>query len=109
MSASALISGRLQRDPERKVAKSGKPFVTAVLREGDGEAVNWWNVLTFSESAADELMALKAGDALAVSGSFRTEIYNSKGGEQRISFTLFADRIITAKRQKREQAGAEKP
>ena len=101
MSATVLISGKIQRDPERKVSKGGKPFVTATLREGDGEAVSWWNVLAFADNAIEELSRLKAGDALAASGSFKAELYE-KNGAQRISYTVFADRIISARRQKRE-------
>jgi hypothetical protein len=45
MSATALISGRLWRRPERKTSKAGKPFVTATIREGNGDGVTWWKVL----------------------------------------------------------------
>ena len=104
MSASALVSGKLQRDPERKTSKAGKPFVTATLREGDGDNVNWWTVLTFAEVAIDELLTLKAGDGMAASGSFKAEVYE-KNGERRVSFSLFADRVISARKQKRERQG----
>ena len=112
MSASALVSGRLQRDPERKMSKAGKPFVSATIRDGEGEAVNWWNVLSFSETANEELLSLKAGDSVAVTGQFKAEVYE-KGDTRRVSFTLFVDRLITAKKQKRErpalQAQSEMP
>lgn len=101
MSATALISGKLQRDPERKMSKAGKPFSTATLREGDGDAVTWWTVLAFAEDAIEELSRLKAGDGMAATGPFKAETYE-KNGEKRVSFTLFADRVISAKKQKRE-------
>ena len=103
MSATVLISGKLLRDPVRKMSKAEKPFVTATLREGDGEAVTWWTVLAFAEEAIEELARLKAGDALAVSGSFKAEIYE-KVETRRVSFTLFADRIISARKRKRSRA-----
>ncbi len=103
MTASALVSGKLVRDPEQKTSKGGKTFVTATLREGDGEAVTWWNILSFSDTANEEMLSLRAGDGIAASGSFKAELY-AKNGTQRISFTLFADRIISAKREKRERS-----
>ena len=107
MSATVLVSERLLRDPERKTSKAGKPFATAVLREGDGDAVTWWNLLCFSESGCEELMSLHAGDGVAASGSFKAELYE-KAGAQRLSFTVVVDRIISARRQKRERAAAQR-
>ena len=102
MSATALVSGKLSRDPQRKVSKSNKQFVSALLKEGEGDTTTWWNLLAFNESAIEELSSLKAGDALAASGSFKAEIFE-KGEVRRVSFTLFVDKVITAKRQKRER------
>jgi single-stranded DNA-binding protein len=103
MSAFALISGKLFRDPERKTSKAGKPYAMATIKDGQGEAANWWRVFAFGDEAADELLGLRSGDAVAVSGSFKADIYD-KGGTSRISLSVVADRIISAKKQKREQA-----
>lgn len=102
MTATALVSGRLQRDPERKVSKAGKPYVAATIREGDGETVTWWSVLCFSESAGAELMEMRAGEGVAASGSFRVEPF-LKDGETKLAFTLFADGVLSARRRKREK------
>jgi single-stranded DNA-binding protein len=99
MSASALLSGALHKAPERRTSKGGKAYVSATMREGSGDAVTWWKILCFSETAAEELLALADGDAVAVSGAFKVEIYE-KNGEQRLSHTVFVDRVITAHRQK---------
>lgn len=108
MSATILVSGKLVRDPTQKTSKAGKPFVSALLKEGDGEATTWWSILTFSETAIDEMLTLKAGDGMAASGSFKAELYE-RNGTQRISFTIFADRVISAKRQKRERPARQNP
>jgi single-stranded DNA-binding protein len=102
MSATALISGRLWRSPERKTSKAGKPFVTATIREGNGDAVTWWKILCFSESGCEELLRLGDGDSVAVSGDFKVETFE-KGGELRLSHTIFAERVISARRQKRQR------
>jgi hypothetical protein len=102
MSATALISGRLWRSPERKTSKAGKQFVTATIREGNGDAVTWWKILCFSESGCEELLQLGDGDGAAVSGDFKVETFE-KGGELRLSHTIFAERVISARRQKRQR------
>ncbi len=102
MSATALISGKLWREPEAKVSRAGKRYGSATVRVGDGDDATWWKILAFSESAAEELLQLHDGDGVAASGSFQVEPFE-RGGELRVSFTLFADRLISAKRQKRER------
>jgi hypothetical protein len=102
MSARALISGRLWREPERKVSSAGRTYATATIRVGNGDDAQWWKVLTFSEMAAEELLALHGGDAVSASGEFKVEIYD-KGSGPRPGFTLFADRVLSAKRAKNER------
>jgi hypothetical protein len=51
MTGYALVTGALFREPERRMSKAGKPFVTATIKAMDGEAIQWWNVVAFSESA----------------------------------------------------------
>jgi hypothetical protein len=80
MIAFALVTGSLWKPPEQKTSKAGKPFVTATIRAKDGEALQWWRVTVFSESAQAEIMRLAEGDSLAVQGSFRAELYTPDGG-----------------------------
>jgi hypothetical protein len=101
MSARALISGRIWRDPEHRVSSAGKSFGSASLRVGNGNAVIWWKVLTFSESGIEELLSLRDGDALSASGEFKAEAYD-RGAGPKVGFTLFADRIISARRAKKQ-------
>jgi hypothetical protein len=96
MSVFVLISGALFRAPEQRIAKSGKPFWSATIRVKDGDASQWWKLLVFSESAGTELMRLGDGDALSAQGTLRAETYQ-KDGDTRISFTLFADRVLPLK------------
>jgi single-stranded DNA-binding protein len=103
MTARALISGRIWRDPERKVSGAGKRFANATLRVGNGDDTTWWKLLAFNETAIEELLSLKDGDAVSATGEFKVELYD-KGGSTRIGFTIFADRVLSAKRQKREKA-----
>jgi len=102
MSARALISGRLWKNPERRISGAGKPFGSASVRVGNGDAAVWWKVLAFAEDVLEELLSLHDGDAVAVTGEFKAETYDGRDGP-RISYTLFCDRLISAKRRKREE------
>jgi hypothetical protein len=103
MSATVLVSGKLWRDPERKTTKTGRPYTSAALRDGQGDDAVWWKLLAFNEAAAEEPLRLRDGDGLAASGSFKAEIYD-RGSGPRIGFTVFVDHLISAKRKKREKA-----
>jgi hypothetical protein len=102
MTATVLVSGRLWRDPESKVTKAGKPYATGTIRDIAGNETFWWKLLCFSESGIEELLSLRDGDGIAASGSFKAEPFEGKDGP-RVGFTIFADRVISAKKQKRER------
>ena len=93
MSSYALVTGTLFLAPEQRISKNGKPFVTATLKSKDGEAVQWWKVVAFSESALSELLRLGDGDAVACQGPLKVETYE-KGGETKLSLSLVADHVL---------------
>jgi single-stranded DNA-binding protein len=93
MTALAVVAGQLWRAPEQRTSsKSGKSFATAIVREGAGDAVTWCSVVAFAKNA-NELMQLKDGDVVSVSGPFTVGIYAKDGGPPRISLRIVADRI----------------
>jgi single-stranded DNA-binding protein len=94
MTAFALANGALFKAPEQPTSKTGRPFVTATIRAKDGDASQFWRITAFSESAQAELMRLGEGDALAVQGSFRAELYTPEGGETRVSLSIIADHVL---------------
>ena len=97
MSAHALVSGVLFRQPESRTSKNGKPFVTATLKVKAGaDFIDWWKILVFSESLGAELMALRDGDALSAQGALKVENYE-RNGETKLSLTVFADAILALK------------
>jgi hypothetical protein len=100
MTASVLIHGEIFRAPERKTSQAGKNFVRATIRVGDGDAVEWWSVLAFSETICDEVMELHAGERLAVQGQLKLELYQGK-----ISRTVFASQVLPLcpKRRKKDK------
>ena len=99
MTAFALISGRVFRDPERKISKAGKPFVAAKLREGAGDSDVWWSVVAFADNVREELSRLRA---IAVSGPFTVSTYE-RHGEIRLNHSIIAERLISAHRQRKRR------
>jgi single-stranded DNA-binding protein len=108
MTSYALVTGTLFRPPEQRTSKSGKAFVTATLKSKDGESVQWWKVVAFSESARSELMGLGDGDAVACQGPLKVETYE-RDGETKLSLSLVADRVLALHQpSKQREPGSEK-
>jgi hypothetical protein len=91
MTAYALITGTIFRNPVQKVSKAGKPYTVCTVKAGadDSASSDFWSVLCFSESAQLELLRLEAGDAVSVRGKMKLEIF-----EARISRSIFADAAL---------------
>ena len=103
MTATAMVSGKLAKPPERKVSKAGKPYAVASVRVGGGDAVMWWKVMAFEDDEVERLMELGEGETVAASGSFNAETYTSKrDGQTKIAFTLLADALLGPRKRKRE-------
>ena len=79
-----LIGGKLHGKAARRVGQSGKAFVTAKVRTpttaGDSLFVN---VITFSESVGDALLALDDGDSVTLSGALTPKVWTPQNGEPR--------------------------
>ena len=89
--------------PELKTAKTGKPYVTATIKVAADNAVDFWSVLAFSESAQAELSRLGEGDKISAQGSFKVEPYTARDGQTRINRTLFADHVLALRQPPRER------
>ena len=85
-----MISGKLQAQPSEKLAKTGKPSVTAKVRVHAGEADVFVNVMAFSESACTALLALDSGDAVALAGSLTPNAWTDLEGVVRPALDLVA-------------------
>lgn len=92
----ALILAKLHGRPEQRTGKSGRPFVTCKARAAvaDGEAV-FINVVAFSESTCTALLALDAGDAVALAGTLKAGAWIDRDGNARPSLDLVAAQVLT--------------
>ena len=104
MTAFALVTGTLFREPKRKVSKAGKAYAAATLKvvaAADGSA-DFWSVLAFGQMQ-DEMLRLGAGDKLSAQGAFKVEPYVARDGATKISRTLFADALVALRPTPRER------
>jgi single-stranded DNA-binding protein len=112
MTSFALISGSLFKAPERKVSKNGNAFATATIKmRADDNKSEFWRLVTFSETAVEELMRLGEGDNLSAQGQMKAELYQPEGKEPRVSLSIIADTVqpLRAQRKRQQQDGDNKP
>jgi hypothetical protein len=102
MSARAIVSGTLFKAPVSKTSKAGKPYAFATIREGIGDAARWWKVFVFGDDAIAEVLRLGDGDPLAVGGEFDCQAYKTEAGDDRLSWSIMVDGVLTARKRKRE-------
>ncbi len=99
----ALIAGKLYQRAEERTSRGGQPFVTAKVRTAVGEADSLFvNVVAFSESAGAALLALEAGDSLALAGTLKPSAWIDRDGNARPSLDLVAAQVLTLYGLKRE-------
>jgi single-stranded DNA-binding protein len=72
----------------------------------DGQTVNAWQFIratAFSETAQSELLLLLEGDALAVTGPLKAELYTAQNGETKIALSIIADKVLPLKKPSKER------
>lgn len=100
----ALVSGKLQGQPEQRSAKTGRAYVQARMRVCAGaEEVHFVRVTAFSESACAALLALGDGDALAVAGTLKPGAWVDRDGNAKPNLDLVAAQVLTAYHLKRRR------
>jgi hypothetical protein len=110
MSARAIVSGALFREPVTKKSKSGNAYVLATVREGTGETARWWKAFIFAAAAIEDISRLADGDPVSLVGEIDAQIYTPAGGESRLSWSIRADAILSARPKPREATSkADKP
>ena len=110
----ALISGKLHAHPEQRTSKTGKTYATAKMTAagGDGQSL-FVNCIAFDEASVEALLALVAGDSLAVAGSITPKVWTDRDGQHRPALDMVVARVLTAyhvthKRRAMQQSAAPK-
>jgi single-stranded DNA-binding protein len=92
-----LVSGRMSGVAEMREGKNATQFAVAKVRAegGDGQTVVV-NVIAFSPTACDALLALEDGDAVSLAGSLSPKVWSDKQGNAKPALDLVASRVISA-------------
>jgi single-stranded DNA-binding protein len=109
MTTRVHVSGTLFHAPESRTLKAGRAnatATTAILKAKDGNYTQYWRIAAFSEPVQAELMRLTAGDAVAVEGALKAELYD-RNGETDLSFGVIAEHVLPLRQpgQKRKKEG----
>jgi single-stranded DNA-binding protein len=80
MTITALITGRLIADPERRTSASGKDFATARLAAGTDDDSVLCSVIAFGH-IGEQLAALAKGDSLALVGRTKPKAWVDREGQ----------------------------
>jgi single-stranded DNA-binding protein len=92
----ALIAGRIHRASQERTGANGKPYVTCVVRTAMKDGAAFVNCIAFDPTARATLLALSAGDSVALSGELAVKTYQPKdGSEPRPSLDLVAHAVLT--------------
>jgi hypothetical protein len=105
MSARAVVNGALFKAPASKVSKAGKSYVLATIREGKGDAARWWKAFVFGDDAMAQVLRLGDGDPLAVAGEFDCQAYKTDACEDRLSWSIMVDGVLSARKPTRAEGG----
>ena len=97
MSIEALILGKLHEPAKARTGNnSGRQFVTAKVRAAVGDDASvFCNVVAFSETAGAALLALDAGDSLALAGTLKPGAWIDREGNARPSLDMVAAQVLT--------------
>jgi len=87
-----IVQGNLGKDPEARVAKSGKnvcKFSVAVSdKSGGNEHTEWFNAVCFDKTADVAAQYLKKGSPVLLEGRLKTEEYEKDGEKKRFTSYL---------------------
>jgi single-stranded DNA-binding protein len=92
---SVLASGTLTRDPVERTSAAGKPYCTALVRVPcEGEDALLCSVIAFKPDAVRALLALAAGESVAIAGRAKLSSWD-KAGETKHGLSVVADAVLS--------------
>jgi single-strand DNA-binding protein len=89
MSIDAAVLGTVIRDAELRTSAAGKPWMSVVVRSGDGDAASFVQVAIFGDAAVT-LGRLEKNEKLYAEGSIRISEWTTAAGEKRTGLSMAA-------------------
>ncbi|MCB1781782.1 MAG: single-stranded DNA-binding protein [Candidatus Competibacteraceae bacterium] len=91
----ALVTGTLHNDPQARTSQNGKPFTTGKLKADATEnGIVWVSLIGFQETG-ERLAALKAGQAVSISGRAKLTAWLDKQGDPQAGLDVVIDELVT--------------
>ena len=105
----ALISGKLIKDPVRKVGQSGKPFCNFMLQvsQYDSEETCLFGGIAFGE-CAEKIARLAKDDPLMVVGQVKLAEWTGSDGSPKVGLNITVSDCLTVY-QVAKRRGTDKP
>jgi single-stranded DNA-binding protein len=91
--ASVLVLGRILKDP-KEGAKNGKEYVTFAVIESFGDASVYWSAVSYNQEIMGQLMRMRSGDSISVTGTLKTSLYEKDNEPVRVSHSVLVDRFV---------------
>ena len=96
----AILMGRLTKDPELRTTQNGTSvtsFTVAVdreyVRQGEERQTDFINVVAWRQTAEFVSRYFQKGSMIAVQGSIQTRNYEDKNGNKRTAVEVIADKV----------------
>ena len=103
MSFFALVAGNLVADPLRRTGQRGDFATGSVRAHTEGGEYMLVSAIAFGD-AAEQLLAHRQGDALALSGRASLRSWTGKDGAEKHGLSLVAEQIASAASARRADA-----
>jgi single-strand DNA-binding protein len=89
MSIDAAVLGTVVRDTELRTSAAGKPWMSVVVRSGDGDAASFVQVAIFGDAAV-ALGRIEKNEKLYAEGSIRINEWTTAAGDKRTGLSMAA-------------------
>ena len=86
----AAFFGNLNRDAERKTSGTGKAYLRASLRVGDGDKVQWINLTVFDHEAIAHADKFLKGAAIYAEGRLTLDNWKAADGADRHGLSVLS-------------------
>jgi len=82
--------GALGADAERKISKSGKPYLRFTVRVENDDAVTWVSVLCFDSDAHERADRMVKGTRVYIEGRLSTSEWTAQDGAKRFGLSVMS-------------------
>jgi single-stranded DNA-binding protein len=108
MTIEAAFFGSIGKDPERKTSQAGRAYLRLNVRVGNGDGVQWVNVMAFND--VDDLAdRLKKDSKVYIEGAITADAWIDRDGKARASLSAMTWRCVETHRIGRNKQKKEEP